>query len=289
MSATGTMRDLDQIREHDDSGSSSRLMSIALGGLATACVLFAVGVAVGRESGETRAATREDPLARLDQLAQQDAPATPVTWPERLTGAGALAQTAVAAPTVPGAPATPSVAPTLLGAAAPPAGGPTLVGAPMPAAPLGVRLSASPLSAPGAPGFGAATGIGIDPAAVTPGAPAPAGSEGAFSVQVSSFRSVTAAQQFAQRLRERSHRAFVAPPATAPNGAVWHRVRIGPFMSQREANTYRASFEARERMPTIVVRRDQEPFRSTNAHAPAPPASAAPALQTRLRVPGHAP
>ena len=42
---------------------------------------------------------------------------------------------------------------------------------------------------------------------------------------------------------------------------VWHRVRIGPFATQREATTYRAQFENRERMPTIVVRRDALQYR----------------------------
>jgi cell division septation protein DedD len=98
--------------------------------------------------------------------------------------------------------------------------------------------------------------LGVPTAAGAPQSPATPGAEGPFSVQVSSFRSQTGAQAFAQRLRERGYHAFVAAPATAPNGVVWHRVRIGPFATQREATTYRAQFENRERMPTIVVRRD---------------------------------
>lgn len=249
MDAMGTMRDLDQIREHDDAGGSSRLMSLAMGGLATACVLFAVGVMVGRESGEAQQSTREDPLARLDQLAQQQAPeaAAQVTWPERLTGAPAAATPAPTAP-APAAP-TPAAGVTVPTTTA----GPVLLGSAAPPSSMTVRLSGAPLAAP--------SGLAASPLAAQPAGPAaPAGSEGAFSVQVSSFRSVTAAQQFAARLRERGHHAFVAQPATAPNGVVWHRVRIGPFTTQREASAYRAQFEARERMPTIVVRRDQEPF-----------------------------
>jgi cell division septation protein DedD len=250
MDAMGTMRDLDQIREHDDAGGSSRLMSLAMGGLATACVLFAVGVLVGRESGESQHATREDPLARLDQLAQQQPEgAAQITWPERLTGP---ASTAAAQPAG-GAPARPSLG----SASAPPTGAaPALLGSLTRPPTLSVRLSDAPLAAPTG-----LTGAAL-PAAATPAA---AGAEGAFSVQVSSARSITSAQQFAARLRERGHRAFVAPPVTAPNGVVWHRVRIGPFATAREASTFRVQFEARERMPTIVVRRDQEPFRAPAA------------------------
>ncbi|MDP3220467.1 MAG: hypothetical protein Q8S73_40620, partial [Deltaproteobacteria bacterium] len=91
------MRDLDQIQERDDVSHSSRLMSIALGAIATACVLFAVGVMVGREAGDTRPAPREDPLAQLDRLAQRPETAAPasLTYAERLTG-----DPAGAAPTV---------------------------------------------------------------------------------------------------------------------------------------------------------------------------------------------
>jgi DedD protein len=266
MDAMGTMRGLDQIREQEDGVGSSRLMSLALGGLATACVLFAIGVMVGREAGESRSATREDPLARLDQLAQQaeGAQAAMVTYPERLTGSAPSAAPTAAPPVPPtaaGAPAASEPGPVLLaGAAIPPAairpvgtgfGAPTL-------APVAGLTGAAPLAPVAASG----------PAA-TPG------SEGAFSVQVSSFRAVQAAQGFASRLRERGHRAFVAAPATAPNGVVWHRVRIGPFATQREANQYRVTFEARERMPTILVRREPEPAATTARRTAAPPLQAA--------------
>jgi len=270
MDAMGTMRGLDQIREQEDGVGSSRLMSLALGGLATACVLFAIGVMVGREAGESRSATREDPLARLDQLAQQaeGAQAAMVTYPERLTGSAPTAALAAAPPPPAGAAAASEAGPVLLaGAAMPPAairpvgtgfGAPTL-------APVAGLTGAAPLAPVAASG----------PAA-TPG------SEGAFSVQVSSFRAVQAAQGFASRLRERGHRAFVAAPATAPNGVVWHRVRIGPFATLREANQYRVTFEARERMPTILVRREPDPAATAarrRAAAPLQAAAHAPAVR----------
>ncbi len=173
MDAMGTMRDLDQIREHDDAGGSSRLMSLAMGGLATACVLFAVGVMVGRESGDGRPTTREDPLARLDQLAQQEPQAAAqITWPERLTGPAAPSavapSNAVVAPAV-AAPSMGITAPTTAPAAQ---GSPVLLGSVGAPSSMTVRLSGSPLSAP--------SGLAASPLAapVANGAPAAAGSEG---------------------------------------------------------------------------------------------------------------
>ncbi|MDB4929194.1 MAG: Sporulation domain protein [Myxococcaceae bacterium] len=249
MDAMGSMRDLDQIQERDDVSHSSRLMSIALGAIATACVLFAVGVMVGREAGDARPAQREDPLAQLDRLAQhpETAAAANLTYAERLTGpAGSTptgAATSAAAPTATPLLVGPSLAdmaqrPVLLPQSASPLGG------------FGVRLSESALTNAGT----------VGPTATAPrGTPVGPGSDGAFTVQVSSFRAVAHAQTFAQRLRDRGHRAFVAQPATDPNNVVWHRVRVGPFNNLREASAYRADFENRERMPAIVVRREAPP------------------------------
>lgn len=240
MEPLGMMRDLDQIRERDDARESSRLVLIALGGLASACVLFTVGVLIGREGDPSRGAPRrEDPLARLDALAGQvaDGGAPAVTYPERLVDRPA-GDDAGAAP----------VSPEVMRAAA---------GVPASALvePTGHVRSAIPTAAelPVAPTTRAA------PASEALAAPAPPGSEGPYTLQVSSFRTLTSAQTFAQRLRERGHRAFVvASPATS-SGTTWHRVRIGPFTSQREAERYRGQFESRERLPSFVVRRDEAP------------------------------
>ncbi len=250
MDAMGSMRDLDQIQERDDVSHSSRLMSVALGAIATACVLFAVGVMVGREAGDTRPAPREDPLAQLDRLAARTEGSTSanLTYAERLTGnapaVAAAGGATTAATTAAGATPTLATGPSL----ADPTQRPVLL--PQSASPLGgfgVRLNESALVNAGT----------VSAAATIPrGAPVAAGSDGPFTVQVSSFRAVGHAQTFAQRLRDRGHRAYVAQPATDPNNVVWHRVRVGPFNNAREAAAYRADFENRERMPAIVVRRE---------------------------------
>jgi cell division septation protein DedD len=53
-------------------------------------------------------------------------------------------------------------------------------------------------------------------------------------------------------LRARSHRAFVTQ-AEVPGRGRFFRVRVGPFTTRKEAESYQARFEADEHMHTIVV------------------------------------
>jgi cell division septation protein DedD len=268
MDSMGTMRDLDQIREREDGRDPARTLVLAVGGLAAACVLFAAGVLIGRDNEAPRNTRREDPLARLDALAAQSsrAPAPEVTYPSQLgerraalEGANSVAPASPAA-AGPSAPSTSVATPpsAVAGNAGPLAGtGPS-------AARAGANVPAGAL-VDNAGGVRALTPSARLPVAATQAqrveanertAPVGVGSEGAFTLQVSSFRNLSGAQTFAQRLRERGHHAYVASaPATTGTGT-WHRVRIGPFPSMREVSRYRADFEARERLPTFVVRRD---------------------------------
>src|SRR5688572_4827116 len=103
MESIGMMRDLDQIRERDDRKESSRVVLIALGGLSAACVLFAAGVLIGRESEPSKMVRREDPLARLDALANQTSSPgmQTVTYPGRLMESPAPPAAANAPPAIP--------------------------------------------------------------------------------------------------------------------------------------------------------------------------------------------
>ena len=66
----------------------------------------------------------------------------------------------------------------------------------------------------------------------TPAGPTvPAGKDGGYQLQVSSFRTQNEAQHFADQLRARGHRAYVIE-AHVPGRGTWFRVRIGPFPSQ---------------------------------------------------------
>jgi DedD protein len=81
---------------------------------------------------------------------------------------------------------------------------------------------------------------------------APAGREGGYQLQVSSFRTQGEAQGFADQLRARSHKAYVVE-AHVPGRGTWFRVRIGPFQTQHAASQYRTGFEAREHVVPFIV------------------------------------
>jgi cell division septation protein DedD len=80
----------------------------------------------------------------------------------------------------------------------------------------------------------------------------PAGSEGAFTLQVVSYETRDQAESFANALRSRSHKAFVTQ-AEVPGRGRFFRVRVGPFTTRKEAEDYRSRFEDDEHMHTIVV------------------------------------
>ena len=89
-------------------------------------------------------------------------------------------------------------------------------------------------------------------AAPPSGDAAPAGHEGGYQLQVSSFHTQNEAQAFADQLRARGHKAY-ALEAHVPGRGVWYRVRVGPFPTQHAATQYRAAFEAREHVVPFVV------------------------------------
>jgi cell division septation protein DedD len=81
---------------------------------------------------------------------------------------------------------------------------------------------------------------------------APAGREGGYQLQVSSFRTQGEADTFSGQLRARGHKAYVVE-AHVPGRGTWYRVRIGPFTSQHAAASYRAGFEGREHVVPFIV------------------------------------
>jgi len=82
----------------------------------------------------------------------------------------------------------------------------------------------------------------------------PAGHEGLYTLQVVSYRDPQEAQVFADALRKRGHGAFVTSGSVEGRGTHW-RVRIGPFESRGEAQSYRTTFEHEEGMNTFIVRK----------------------------------
>jgi cell division septation protein DedD len=81
---------------------------------------------------------------------------------------------------------------------------------------------------------------------------APAGHEGRYTLQVLSYGDAQEAQVFARALRKRGHAAYVTTGTVEGRGTHW-RVRIGPFDTRQEAQSYRTTFENEEGMNTFIV------------------------------------
>ena len=89
----------------------------------------------------------------------------------------------------------------------------------------------------------------------------PSGHEGGWQLQVSSFKTEAEAEQFADQLRARGHKAYTVEARVAGRGT-WWRVRVGPFPSQHAAQAYRVQFEAKEHVVPFVV----QPEKSGDKH-----------------------
>jgi DedD protein len=273
MSDPGSLRNLDDLQEDDGERRYPPGVTMAFVVLGGACVALAA-FALGGRSTKTQA-PKSDPLgelvARRTPGAAASIAARPATelFPKDVTFPGMLsdddkATTALAA--VKG-----NAPPVVLAASAGSASASPLAAAPV-AVPPGPppasdRLSVVPVAPLPAQAVLEATPIVTRPrdaltraasdAAQLSGVPtsgdtAAPGREGGYQLQVSSFRSQTEAQAFADQLRARGHRAY-SVEAHVPGRGTWYRVRIGPFGTQRAATVYRSGFEAREHVVPFVV------------------------------------
>jgi cell division septation protein DedD len=273
MMEQGSVRNLEQIQENDGESRTPRGVTILLVALGGACIVFA-GLAIGgRRSAPL--AQKVDPLGELVSAQAKIGPgAAPkatdlstrdVTFPGILSDEGSP---------------TTALAAVKGGAAKPPT-----TGAPgSTAAPLADPTAAISLNVRGSdPGSGAASGdrlpvvplpaqnvLGASPVVTRPRdaltraasdaaesasgetKAAPAGREGGFQLQVSSFRTQAEADTFSGQLRTRGHKAYVVE-AHVPGRGTWYRVRIGPFTSQHSAASYRSGFEGREHVVPFIV------------------------------------
>lgn len=268
MSEPGGIRNLEQLQEDDDERKMPRGVTMAFVVLGGACVVFA-GLALGGRTSQTPA-TKSDPLGDLvsqrsrlvNAPASSARPATDlsprdVTFPQMLSDEG-TPSTALAA-----------VRPSGTGSPEPQAGAlpPTQPPPPtdrLPVVPLPAQavLEATPVvTRP----RDALTRAASDAAQIDTPPPsaesAPAGHEGGYQLQVSSFRTQAEAQAFADQLRARSHKAYVVE-AHVPGRGTWFRVRIGPFQTLPAATSYRAGFETREHVVPFIV----PPERTAKAH-----------------------
>jgi DedD protein len=254
MSEPGSIRHLEQLEEDDDTPKMPRGVTAALVVLGGACVVFAALALGGRTSQPP--AVRSDPLGELvSQRARPgSAPSTrpatdlspkDVTFPQMLSD-DLRPSTALAAVRMAGSEGV--MAPTI--PMQPPPATDRLTVVPLPAQAV---LEATPVVTRPRDALTKAASdaarIDFPPSSADS---APAGHEGGYQLQVSSFRTQAEAQGFADQLRARSHKAFVVE-AHVPGRGTWFRVRIGPFQSQHAASQYRAGFEAREHVVPFIV------------------------------------
>jgi len=274
------MRDLEQIQESEQGGPTRRLGTLLLAALATVGLVFAMGVLLGR-GAEAEEAVR-DPLAALDRTAglmpvetpeeeaMPEVERTDLSFPSTLSDDSYDSRPEVEAALAAAAAelAYPDPVPASRGAGRiPPPFDPRPAGD-LAAAPIVPVDDTLPVVLPAAVAAGAsardiARATQQDPMVAAalppepPRTPAPAGSAGNYTLQVISYQNPTEAEAFASSLRARGHEAFVVTADIPDRGRHW-RVRIGPFETMREADSYRSSFEVQERMNTFVVRRRDE-------------------------------
>jgi len=267
MMEQGSVRNLEQIQENDGESRTPRGVTILLVALGGACIVFAGFAIGGRRSAPTTA--KVDPLGELvTQQAKIGGAAAPkatdlsthdVTFPGILSDESspttALAavkggsKPAPATATAPGVDPSAAISLNVRGAD------------PGPGTPGGDRLQVIPLPAQNMLGASpvvtrprdSLTRAASDAAENQPqGPPSPAGREGGYQLQVSSFRTQNEADTFSGQLRARGHKAYVVE-AHVPGRGTWYRVRIGSFTSQHAAASYRSGFEGREHVVPFIV------------------------------------
>jgi cell division septation protein DedD len=265
MHEPGTIRNLERLQEADDERQMPRAVTLALVGLGGAAIAFAA-LALGGRTSRTQVA-ESDPLGELVSQRQHaqggpeaseaasaaqaraatDLSPHDVTFPQMLSD-DLRPPTALAAVRPPAASAVPTMAASSPAPTQPPPPTDRLPVVPLPAQAV---LEATPVvTRP----RDALTKAASDAAKLDtpPSAEAPAGHEGGYQLQVSSFHTDGEAQAFADQLRARGHHAYVVE-AHVPGRGTWFRVRIGPFSTQHAASQYRTDFEAKEHVVPFLV------------------------------------
>jgi cell division septation protein DedD len=264
MMEQGSVRNLEQIQESDGDRTPRgvTLLLVALGG---ACVVFA-GLALGGRRAAP-SAQKADPLGDL-VTAQAKAGGSPgvkatdlstrdVTFPGLLSDESAptTALAAVKGASGKGTPVSPSDPSAALSLGFSTRGGGAEGGASdrLPVTPLPAQnvLGATPVVTRPRDSLTRAASDAAEGASAG-GPVSPAGREGGYQLQVSSFRTQAEADTFSGQLRARGHKAYVVE-ARVPGRGTWYRVRIGPFTSQHAAATYRGGFEGREHVVPFIV------------------------------------
>jgi DedD protein len=256
----GGIRNIERIEEHDDQPRIPRGFTIAFVVLGGACVVFAALALGGRTSRAPE--KKNDPLGDLLAQRSRAAAASPpviapgasdlspkdVTFPQMLSD-GEHPSTAMAAVRL-GSSVQPEAPPPPAPPAQPPPATDRLPVMPLPAQAV---LEATPIVTRPRDAMTKAASdaarIDVRPASKDA---AQAGHEGGYQLQVSSFHTQGEAQNFADQLRARGHKAYVVE-ANVPGRGTWYRVRVGPFPTQHAAAEYRADFEDKEHVVPFIV------------------------------------
>ena len=230
------------------------------GSAVVACMLFVLGVMVGKRiesRGQAAAPELQDPLAALDRAhkpaAGVAAPAPQLTFPNTLIAPPAKPRSATPKLVVP-APVAKPVAATA--PVAKPVTAPLLVTKPAPA-PVAKSVPAlapqspkpiAPVAAPAKPAAPAAASPS-KPGAMAPAAD-PAKAKGKFTLHLSTFATADEASAFAHRYPG----AFVIS-GEVPGRGMAYRVRYGNFPSFKDATSAKDSFEKQHGTIALVAAR----------------------------------
>ena len=248
-----TVRNLEQIREHDSRPAKSRLGTLVLASFGGACVV--VAVIVGAAHSVPKEVARGDALSQL--AAQEKPPPNPiarvdqqnVSFPSLLSDSD-KPTTALAAVKDEQGRLVPA-GPTAQQPSEPEATTDKIPSGQLPAAEL---LNASPTAQPrdNLSKMAVEASQVPDDAALTG-----EGHEGGIQIQVASFRSTEDAEALVKDLRHKGHHAY-RQAAYVPDRGLWQRVRIGPFKTRVEAQEYRRKLEQSERILAFVIDPDRK-------------------------------
>jgi len=245
------IRHLDQIKEHDRSGSGRALGAWLLGAAGVGAVVLTAVMSMPTK--QLPAESNVDPLSELlaktkDAKEQKAPPADQLShdhtsFAELLTDKERPSTALVAVKARDGRLIESSE--QVLPAGPPP--GDELPVVPLPAGRLleATKMTVAPRDE--------LTELAADRAQLPAGGEkAQAGSPGEYQIQVASFPTQNEADAYVEELRLRGHAAY-REGAQIPGRGLWHRVRIGPFGDKARALAYKADFERKEGMAALLV------------------------------------
>jgi DedD protein len=246
------LRDIERWKDKIEVRLDNRqVFFLFFGSALVACMLFVLGVIVGKRlesRGRAEAPETQDPLAVLDRVS---AAATVAGLPAKVDQ-GLTFPKALSSGNAKGRAAKPLPTPAPSASLAPPSAKAPLASTAAPAASPGAR-AASPVpsaskAAPAAPPVVKAAPPAPS-AAKSPPASAP---KGKFTLQLSSFPDKNEAEAFAKKFTGQGAYVVVSE---IPGKGTWYRVRVGSYGSSQEAITAKGNFEKQNNVIAYIATR----------------------------------